>query len=60
MDEDEVKKPTAHVVGMVLDLMSVDELEARIALLEDEIERLRNAKAQRHQSRAAADAFFKF
>jgi uncharacterized small protein (DUF1192 family) len=60
MDEDEVKKPTAHVVGMNLDLMSVDELEARIVLLETEIERLRAAEAQRRQSRADADAFFKF
>jgi uncharacterized small protein (DUF1192 family) len=59
MDEEDVKRPTAHEVGMALDKMSVDELQQRIAMLEREIERLRSAIAAKQQSRAAADAFFK-
>jgi uncharacterized small protein (DUF1192 family) len=60
MDEDEtVKKPPAHAVGMGIDTMSEAELEMRIGLLEAEIQRLRAAIEARRQSRAAADAFFK-
>ncbi|WP_029040300.1 DUF1192 domain-containing protein [Cucumibacter marinus] len=59
MDEEEIKKPSAHVVGMVLDDMSVDELTERVALLEGEIARLKQAIESRGSSRAAADAVFK-
>ena len=60
MDEDDiVKKPPAHEVGMPIDTLSVAELELRIGLLEAEIERLRAAIEARRQSRAAADSFFK-
>ncbi|HEY0918380.1 DUF1192 domain-containing protein [Devosia sp.] len=58
-DDDEVKRPKAHEVGMPIDAMSVEELEARIGLLEGEIARLRQAIAARHQTRAAADSLFK-
>lgn len=60
MDEDEKTKPHTHEVGMVLDMLSVSELEARIALLEAEIGRLREAVAKRGESRKAAEAAFKF
>lgn len=59
MDEDERKRISAHEVGMVLDAMSAEELQARIALLETEIARLKSAIAARQATRSAAEAFFK-
>lgn len=58
-DDDEVKKPKGHEIGMVLDAMSVEELTDRIAMLEGEIVRLRNAIDSKRKSKSAADAFFK-
>ena len=60
MDEDAIGKPKGHEVGMVLDAMSVEELEERITLLEGEIERLRAAIVARNKTRNDADALFKF
>lgn len=45
---------------MVLDTLSVSELEQRIALLEGEILRLKAAIDARGSTRKAADAVFKF
>lgn len=59
-DDDEVKKPREHEIGMVLDAMSVEELTDRIALLEAEIARLRFAIEAKRKSKSAADAVFKF
>ena len=59
-DDDEVKKPKGHELGMVLDAMSVEELGERIALLEVEIERLRAAIDSKRKSKSAANAVFKF
>ena len=59
-DDDEVKKPKGHEVGMPIDTMSVDELADRIALLREEIARLEAAIAARQQTKAAADSLFKF
>ena len=42
-DDDLPKKPKAHELGMLLDAMSVDELNERIGLLETEIARLKAA-----------------
>jgi uncharacterized small protein (DUF1192 family) len=58
MDDEEQrrKRPVAHEVGMVLDTLSVSELEQRIALLEGEIERLKAAIGARGDTRKAADA----
>lgn len=53
-----VRKPT-HEIGQPLDTLSVDELDARVALLREEIERLEKARVAKQASRAAADAFFK-
>ncbi len=58
-EDDEVKRPKGHEVGMPIDTMSVGELEERIALLEAEIARLRQAIAARQQTKAAADSLFK-
>lgn len=59
-DDDERKKPSTHEVGMVLDSMSVEELNGRIGLLEGEIARLRLAVAAREKTRSAAESIFKF
>ena len=59
MFDEEVKKPRGHEVGMILDAMSVEELNERIAMLEGEIARLRNAIEHKQKSKSAADAFFK-
>ena len=58
-DDDPVRKPRTHEVGMPLDAMSVDELTMRIGLLEAEIERLRVALEARQKVRSAADSLFK-
>jgi uncharacterized small protein (DUF1192 family) len=58
-DDDEVRKPKGHEVGMPIDAMSVDELEMRIAMLRGEIGRLEQAIAARRNTRAAADSLFK-
>ncbi len=58
-DDDAVKKPKAHEVGMVLDAMSVEELTDRIGLLEAEIARLNAAIESKKKSKTAADSFFK-
>lgn len=60
MDEDEVRHTPVHEVGMVLDTLSVDELEHRIAILRGEIARIEAAIAAKTASRSAADAVFKF
>ena len=60
MFDEEIKKPKGHEVGMPIDTMSVEELNERIALLEDEIGRLKAAINDRVATRKAADAAFKF
>lgn len=60
MDEEIRKRPTTHELGMLLDSLSVAELEERIGLLEGEISRLRAAVAAKGDSRKAAEAAFKF
>jgi len=58
-DDDIVRKPKLHEVGMLLDAMSVEELTMRIELLETEITRLKAAIEARHKVRSAADSLFK-
>lgn len=58
-DDDEVKKPKGHEVGMNIERMSVDELTDRIGLLEREIARLKAAIEARQKTKNAADALFK-
>lgn len=58
-DLDRPKPKVAHQVGEPLDLMSIEELKLRIALLQDETARLEAAIQSKQASRGAADAFFK-
>jgi len=60
MDDDDIRKPKDHEVGMPLDAMSVEELEYRIGLLEAEIARLREAIEMRRTTRTEAESLFKF
>jgi uncharacterized small protein (DUF1192 family) len=54
------KKATNEIaLGQDLSAMSAHELEARIALMEDEIVRCRAAIESRNNTKAAADAFFR-
>ena len=58
-DEPRAKKASEIVIGADLALISVDELEERITLLESEIARLREEIAEKQSSKAAAENFFK-
>ena len=58
-DEKPRPKPPAHEIGQDLSTLSLAELDERIALLEREIGRLREARAGKAASMAAASAFFK-
>jgi len=53
-----VKKPEI-VIGEPLDLLSLAELEQRIAILESEIVRIRDTLARKSAGKAAADAIFR-
>jgi uncharacterized small protein (DUF1192 family) len=46
-------------IGQDLSMMSIDEIDERIEMLEREIERLEEARSAKERSRAAASAFFK-
>ncbi len=59
-EDDEVKKPKGHEVGMPIETMSVDELTDRIGLLEAEIARLKAAIAARQKHKSEAASVFKF
>ena len=60
MDEDDrPKKKIVHEIGQDLALLSIKELEERIALLDEEIGRLKAAIASKQGSRNVADQFFK-
>ena len=52
-------KPSGHELGQDLSNLSLHELDERIDLLEREIARLKQARAAKEDSRAAASAFFK-
>ena len=58
-EDDRPKKKIAHEIGQDLALLSVEELDDRISLLNDEIARLQAALAKKRASRSAADQFFK-
>lgn len=60
LDELMPRKPKPEtVLGQDLSAMSVHELEGRIAALEQEIVRTRDALRSRSATKTAADAFFK-
>jgi uncharacterized small protein (DUF1192 family) len=58
-DEDRPKKKITHEIGQELALLSVRELEERIALMRDEIARLEASIKSKQASRNVADQFFK-
>ncbi|MEX3010375.1 DUF1192 domain-containing protein [Hoeflea sp. TYP-13] len=58
--EDEPEKnPVAHEIGCDLSLISVDELENRIALLQQEISRLEAEISSKHKSKSEAESLFR-
>ena len=58
-EEDRPRPKVVHEIGQELALLSVAELEARIALLKGEIARLEADIARKRSTRSAADQFFK-
>ena len=58
-DDDAVKKPRGHEVGMPIDTMSVEELQERIGMLKAEIVRLEQAIGARNKTRSEAESLFK-
>jgi len=58
-DEDRPRRKITHDIGQDVSLLSVEELNARIALLTSEIERLQAAVTKKRASKDAANSFFK-
>ncbi|HEY0328990.1 MAG TPA: DUF1192 domain-containing protein [Rhodopseudomonas sp.] len=58
-DDDKPKKKLSHEIGQDLSLLSVEELNERIALLTAEIDRLQAAMTMKRATRDAADRIFK-
>jgi uncharacterized small protein (DUF1192 family) len=58
-DDDRPRKKVTHEIGQDLSLLSVEELNARIALLTSEAERLQAAVTRKRASKDAANSFFK-
>ena len=58
-EDDRPKKKISHEIGQDLTLLSVEELAARVQLLNDEIARLEADMDNKRASRSAADQFFK-
>jgi uncharacterized small protein (DUF1192 family) len=58
-DDDRPKRKISHEIGQDLSLLSVAELDERIALLRQEIERIDAAAVRKRASRDAASQFFK-
>ncbi len=58
-EDDRPKKKIAHEIGQDLSLLSLKELDERIALLQEEIRRLEAAVAGKQASRGVADQFFR-
>jgi uncharacterized small protein (DUF1192 family) len=58
-DETQPRKKRQHEIGQDLSPLSLDDIDDRIAQLEAEILRLREAQAKKRATQAAADALFK-
>jgi uncharacterized small protein (DUF1192 family) len=58
-EDDRPKKKIVHEIGQDLALLSIKELQERIALLKEEIARLEAAITGKQASRGVADQFFK-
>ena len=58
-DDDRPRRKISHEIGQDLSLLSVEELNERIALLNAEAERLRETMTKKKASKDAASSFFK-
>jgi uncharacterized small protein (DUF1192 family) len=58
-DDDRPRKKITHEIGQDLSLLSVEELNERIALLTSEIERLQQAVTKKRASKDVANSIFK-
>lgn len=58
-DDERPRPKPAHEIGQDLSLLSVHELDERVAVLQAEIERLRADRARKETSRQAAASIFK-
>jgi uncharacterized small protein (DUF1192 family) len=58
-DDDKPRKKVTHEIGQDLSLLSVEELNERILLLNSEAERLQAAVTKKRASKEAANNFFK-
>ena len=56
--EDPAPRKGVHEIGQELSLLSIDEIDERVGLLEREIARLREARSGKQKSLDAASAFF--
>jgi uncharacterized small protein (DUF1192 family) len=60
MTDEEAPRPRPAIeIGQPLDLLSVAEIEARIAALKEEIRRLEAGAEAKRAANAAAEAFFR-
>lgn len=59
-DEGRVRETPSHRIGELLDALSVEELEARITLLQHEIARLEAARAAKKAALDRAGSLFRF
>jgi len=59
IDDDKPKRPASHDVGSDLSALSIEDLEQRITLLQDEIARLETEKRKKAADRLAADSLFR-
>jgi uncharacterized small protein (DUF1192 family) len=58
-DDDRPRKKITHEIGQDLSLLSVEELNERIALLNAEIARMQEAMTKKRASKDTANSFFK-
>ncbi|HEY0218454.1 MAG TPA: DUF1192 domain-containing protein [Afipia sp.] len=58
-DDEKPRRKISHDIGQDLSLLSVDDLNERIALLMSEAERLKIEMTKKRASRDAANNFFK-
>jgi uncharacterized small protein (DUF1192 family) len=58
-DDDAPQKKRVHEIGQDLSLLSVTDLDERVAILQDEITRVKQARETKQASKSAADAFFR-
>lgn len=58
-DDERPKPKRVHEIGQDLSLLSVGELDERMVLLREEIDRLKAERDRKNGSKAAAEAFFR-